>query len=221
MQVRVYHRRLRRLQIDPRSISACFVSHMHPDHCMGLPMFIQANYLLKRVEPLAIYVPSEAVGGVKQLFNLTYLFPHKVPFDLVVRGIEEGFTIQAGDVTVSAIPNSHLKNNVSFLADAGLANRMQCFSFVVKCGIKRLAYSADVGSLDEILPGVAGADLLILDAMHTDLTRLPEVAVKTGLKKIMLTHMSDDFDSSGVETACAKQGVTDVYRANEGDEILI
>jgi ribonuclease BN (tRNA processing enzyme) len=211
---------LLRCGVDPLSISAVFISHLHPDHCIGLPLFIQMNYLQKRVEPLDIYLPSEASAGFRQLLDLTYLFSHKLGFDMTIHGLEDGSAVAIGDLTVRVIQNSHLKGHSSYLASAGLPNRMQCFSFVVEGGDRRIVYSGDLSSLDDIRPILTHADLLVIDGMHIDLSRLPEVVIAAGVRRVLLTHVAEDFDFDRVKSLFNKRGLENVCLAREGFEIV-
>jgi len=53
---------LLRCGVDHDRIFAAFISHMHPDHCIGLPMLLQMMHLSGREHPLTVYLPAEAVS---------------------------------------------------------------------------------------------------------------------------------------------------------------
>ncbi len=139
-----------RLGIDPNIISHIFISHMHPDHCMGLPLLVQMMYLQKRISPLEIFLPREAEDGFKRLFYMTYLFFEKLGFEISFRGIEKGFTFSDGNISISFFQNSHLFGNKEYILRRTLPNRMQCYSMIIEAGGKKLVYSADIGSIDDL-----------------------------------------------------------------------
>ncbi len=212
---------LLRCRIDPRSINAVFMSHMHPDHCMGLPLFIQTNYLQKRSESLAVHLPSEAVDGFRRLLDLTYLFPHKLGFELTLHGLDDDSGVNIGDVRVMAKQNSHLSGHRTHLAGANLPNRMQSFSFVVQEGDRKIVYSGDLSSLDDIRPLLSQAGLLIIDGMHIDLSQLPQLAVAAGVRRVLLTHVSLGFDFEGAKPLFQKEGTESISLAREGLEMVV
>jgi len=96
---------------------------------------------------------------------------------------------------------------------------MQCLSFVIEAGSRKIVYSGDLSSLDDIIPILTGADSLVIDGMHIDLSRLPEAVIEAGVRKVLLTHVAGDFDFDKVRSLFQKQGVEDVYLASEGLEI--
>ncbi|MCK4858261.1 MAG: MBL fold metallo-hydrolase [candidate division Zixibacteria bacterium] len=207
---------LRRLDVDPRQIGTIFISHMHSDHFIGVPLFIQMNYLLERRQRLDIFLPAEAVGGMRRLLNLTYLFPHKLGFELELHKITRSFSLEMINLKVTPQANSHLQGHAKHLRGARLANKWECYSFVIESGGRKIVYSADLGDLDDLLPVLADTDLLVLDGMHVDLTQLPAVAVEHSVKRVLLTHLPEEFDFKKVKEHCRRQGLRQVYQAKEG-----
>jgi len=207
---------LRRCGVDPRRIERIFLSHLHPDHSMGLPLLIQMNFLLKRVEPLTVFLPAEAAEGFQHLLDLTYLFRHKLGFELQIVKIERGFCFEDHDIKVLAHPNKHLVGHREYLGQSNLANRMECSSFTIEVEGKKIVYSADLGGLEDLLPILPATDLLVIDGMHIVLEQLPAIALQHGIKRVMLTHLPENFDFDSARESIAKAGYQHLLKASEG-----
>jgi ribonuclease Z len=66
---------LRRLQLPLMKIDHIFISHLHGDHCLGLPGLIFTMHLLGRKKKLHIYSPP----GLRDLIDLQYRISKLVP----------------------------------------------------------------------------------------------------------------------------------------------
>lgn len=212
---------LRRCGIDTSTIRSVFISHTHPDHVSGIPMFLQMEYLMNREEPLSIYIPSEFQAVFSSMLRGMYLFKEKLRFDVTIHPIDDGFSVDHGSVRVSALRNSHLGGHREFLESKNYDNRMQCFSFTVEAEGKKLAYSADIGKTDDLDPIADHADLLVTEGMHLDLDALPDLLLKNNVRQCMLTHLPDDFDRETTRIAFSKAGYENVGFASEGLELTI
>jgi ribonuclease Z len=211
---------LRRCRINTSAIEHIFISHTHPDHVSGIPMFVQMQYLEDRREPLTIFIPSEFERAFYVMMRSLYLFPEKVGFDLTVGIIDERFEFDNGSVKIRAYANSHLTGYREFFNSRECDNRMQCFSFVVEGGGKKLAYSADVGGLDDLSDIAIDADLLLTEGMHLDLAQLPALLIEKNVKRCILTHLPDDFNRQAARSAFLKSGCN-VRFAGEGQSVDI
>jgi ribonuclease Z len=207
---------LRRLDIDPQTIGTLFISHMHSDHSMGLPLFLQMNHLLKRQERLDIFLPAEAVSTVKRVINLTYLFPDKLTFDLELHKISASLVVEMKGMHLRPQPNRHLSGQVRHLKKKRLPNRMECYSFIVQSKTSKIVYSSDIWELKDLDPVADAADLLVVDGMHVDLAGLPDLTTRHSVKKVLLTHLPEDFDFTEWRQRFASAGLRQVQRAKEG-----
>ncbi|MGB5106758.1 MAG: MBL fold metallo-hydrolase [Candidatus Zixiibacteriota bacterium] len=185
---------MRRLDLDPRKIDSIFISHMHPDHCMGLPLFVQANYVLKRRSRLDIFVPFEAVRGIRNLFDLTYLYALKLPFELEVHPFYPDSTFEMTDLKITARQNTHLSRHKELIKAARKSNRMLCYSFSILAGKSRIVYSGDIGSEKDLVGLIDNCDLLVVEQSHVDLAKLGEMIRSHRIKKTLVTHLNEQFD---------------------------
>jgi ribonuclease BN (tRNA processing enzyme) len=210
-----------RLGIDVNSINSIYISHMHADHCMGLPLLVQMMYLQKRTEPLKIYLPREAEDGFKRLFYMTYLFFEKFSFEIQFIAIEEGVDYKDDNILIEFHPNSHLHGNKDYIMQRTIPNRMQCFSMIVRSGDSKLVYSADIGSIEDIVSIIDDTDLLITEGMHIDLDDLPYLLIKTNVRQTLLTHLPADLDLALTKMDFEKSGYSNFMFAKEGLNLLI
>jgi len=207
---------MQRLGLNPRRINAVVISHLHADHVMGLPLFIQWNYILKRRSRLDIFAPSEAVAGVKSLFDLTYLYPLKLSFPIHVHPIDPGGEFSVGAVKVKAHLNSHLHRHRRLLAGSGKPNRAQCYSFVVQASRRRLVYSSDLGQAADLAGVVDAADMLVVEASHVDFAALGDLLRTAGVTRVLITHTDLGFEFPAARRELKRHEVRQVLLAREG-----
>lgn len=215
---------LHRLSVETERISGVFISHTHADHFSGLPLFIQMEHLKRREEPLDIHVPSEAAELTRGILVGMYLLPDRLSFQVSVRGLEDGSEIDCCDLTVKSIENSHLRSldgAAEIIAKSNYANQMQCFSFVVRAGSKKLLYSADIAGTGDIADHLTGCDLLVIEGMHIDLEGLPTFLLEKNVENCVLTHLPDGFDCGAARVLFEKLGYTGLSFAEEGMVIEI
>jgi ribonuclease Z len=212
---------LLRCGTDTSAIENVFISHTHPDHVNGLPMFIQMEYLNNRRESLTIHIPSEFEKAFWTTMKGFYLFPEKLNFDIVVRTVDDGYEFDDGGMRIEAHANSHLLGHREFLSSRDFDNRMQCFSFVAQVEGKKLVYSADIGSLDDLRDIALNADLLLTEGMHFDLDQLPALLIEKNVQRCILTHLSDDFGHEVVQQSFSKAGYENLGLASEGQIVDI
>ncbi len=207
---------MKRIGIDPRRIKAIVLSHLHADHVTGLPLFIQSCYILRRRTSLTIFAPSEAIGGLRSLFDLTYLYPLKIgfPIDFVALDPREGHS--SGAIKFRPVLNRHLERHLAILKGSRKPNRAQCYSFVIESGRDRIVYTADVGSVDEIANLLPNARMLVVEASHIDFGALSGIIDDPERLQVLVTHADDGFDFSGARRALKRSGVRSVSLAQEG-----
>jgi ribonuclease BN (tRNA processing enzyme) len=185
---------LLKYKIDPLLVDSIFVSHSHVDHLGGLFLLVQLMYLLRRGRSLNVYLPEEAIPGVKQFLGTCYLFPEKLNFGLSLLPITPGFEFEAQDVSLKAHSNRHLTANQTAIEDLGLDNRMQSFSFILGLPGKKIVYSGDIQSAGDLAEIAAGADILITECMHPDLRELLFLVADKGVKSTIFTHIPPELE---------------------------
>lgn len=212
---------LRRLKINPTQIGTIFISHMLSDHWIGLPLFLQMSYLLKRKERLDIFLPAEAVSVVRRLLNAAYLPPAKLPFELELHRITRSLIVEMKDMTIKPYPNQHLEPQRKIVEQLQLPNKLECYSFVIESGDRKIVYSGDIRGLEDIESILADTSLLVLEGMHVDINALPKLASVKQIKRVLLTHLAEDFDFRKSKAQFAGEGLSAVQQAKEGLTISV
>jgi ribonuclease BN (tRNA processing enzyme) len=209
---------IKRLKISQQKITSIFITHMHPDHITGLLMEIQLMHLAKRIEPLLIYVPSEAKDAIEIFLNATYLFKANLGFELVIKAIQPDPLFRDSNIAIYARENSHLQKYKNTIEDGHHPNKMQSYSFVIKTGNRKIIYSGDVGGLEDYADLVPGCDLVISEGMHIDFEGLFKTVIRSGVKNLILTHLSAEMyqNQKSLLELADKIGVKNFYVAKDG-----
>lgn len=104
--------RILRTNYSPMSLRAIFITHIHGDHCYGLPGLLASAGLLNRAEPLLIAGPPAVERFVRGVMESTEL---RLPYALEFVHVEPGWTLDTlPDVTVEAAGLSHRVPSSSF-----------------------------------------------------------------------------------------------------------
>jgi len=178
---------------DPREIDSVIISHTHADHISDLPLFLQLLHQEKRTSDLTVYLPSEAITQIGGYLDAAYLFREKLTFPLQLRPITEIMTFLEGAVIVDSIMNDHLKSNEEIIKESGYPNRMEAYSFLIRCEEDiKIFYSADIGTLEDIGNYVEGTDLLVMESTHTSFPALLQFVEERHPDNVILSHTSDD-----------------------------
>lgn len=106
---------LRRERVHLQRLSHIFITHLHGDHCFGLPGLVSTLGLLGRTAPLHLYGPPDIEPVFRPL--LSYFCPH-LGFPLCFHSIcEGGLVYNDRTVEVHAVPLQH---------------RVPCFGFLFR-----------------------------------------------------------------------------------------
>ncbi len=205
---------LLRYEISFQQINHVFITHSHIDHLGGLFLLIQMMHLARRRTPLNIHLPGEAQEGVENFLRTLYLFEEKLSLGLNLQPIKPGFVFRDEEIDVNAYLNRHLSGNEELIREYGYPNQMQSFCFVVKVDGKKIVYSGDVESSDDLARIVFDADLLITECMHPNLEKLLSLITESKVKSAVLTHVPPELE--GKEEAILKKG-----RELDFDNLLI
>ena len=167
---------------------AIFVSHPHIDHIGGLAnLFTCFHKLISRYKmqfvrdnTLDIYFPDlpllQAIKLVAYSGRST-----KLRYTLNEHRLQDGLIFEDENVRVTALHNHHL---VGTEEEGWLA-----FSFLIETEGKRVVFSGDVFSTEELLPLIGdGCDVLIMETGHHDVTQVMDFAVSHNVKNLRLTH---------------------------------
>jgi ribonuclease BN (tRNA processing enzyme) len=191
---------LLRNKIDFKEINHIFITHSHVDHLGGLFLLIQMMHLTQRKNPLNICLPQEAISGVENFLQTLYLFKEKFPLKLNLYPIKSNFVFKNEEINIRAYLNRHLSGNEEVIREYDFPNRMQSFCFVVNLSSgsvgneKKLVYSGDIGSSDDLANIVFDADLLITECMHPRLEDLLSLITESKVKSAIFTHIPVELE---------------------------
>ena len=199
----------------PEWVSHILISHTHADHVCGLLYFIQQRYLARTENPLTIYCARESIAALRQMLAFGHLYPEAMPFETMIVPIQPQNSRTVGGVALDAYPTSHLVRQRAFAAEHGYPDSGDCYAFRMQLGGKSLLYSADLGSLADLNVVTGPIDSLLIETSHVDLEMLWPWAEDRGITRIILTHLSDDFDTSQL-TLAAKFTAAEIIIAEDG-----
>ena len=188
-----------RYSVNPNDINLILISHLHGDHCGGIPFFITGSQLIfRRTEPLLILGPP----GIKELMvkAMEAMFPGS-------SGAQRRFAVEIREFSNR---NLELIGGVRFTPFLNLNPHVDpSYALRTECGGKIIGYSSDTQWTDVLLD-VAAADLFIAEAYfyekrvkgHMNYTTLMSRYGTTGAKRLVLTHMSPDMLAMRDRVAC-------------------
>lgn len=182
---------LRHHGVDPNSIDAIFITHLHGDHFGGLPFFLlDAQLYSRRRQPLIIAGPYGLEERLMQLREV--LFPGSsdvtLKFGLDIIEIAPGETRDIAGVTLSAFPMRHPCG----APPLGLR---------IAADGKSVAYTGDTEWTDDILALSNNVDLFIIECLgydrpvphHLNYHLICDHAHEITARRIVLTHLGPDM----------------------------
>lgn len=98
---------MRRMRIKFSRLNHIFISHLHGDHCFGLPGLISTLGMLGRTGALTIHGPKELAGYLEPVLDI---FCKNLPFEVVIRAVDpyrHALVMEDRSVSVYSIPLKH------------------------------------------------------------------------------------------------------------------
>jgi ribonuclease BN (tRNA processing enzyme) len=209
---------LLRNKIDPELIDLVFISHSHSDHLGGLLLLIQMMHNLRRRIPLSVYLPEEAISGIKSFLDTCYLFPDKLSLKLNLHPITHYFTFQDDGISITAYPNRHLAVNQKMIDELRVPNKMQSFCFSLNISGRKIVYSGDIESSDDLTDIIKDSDLLITECFHPRLEKLIHLIIEKRVKSTVFTHIPRELEGKekDIVIKAQKMGLENLVMAYDG-----
>ena len=198
---------LARQGIHPNTLDAILLTHLHGDHCGGVPfLLIDAMLGARRERPLIVAGPTGTRTHLATLREA--LFPGSAimtpKFPLEYREMTVAVPNRILDLVVTPRPARHTaETNPTALR--------------VEVGDRVIAYTGDTEWTDEVARIAAGADLLIAECYyyakpikwHLNYPAVAEHVRSAGAKRVILTHMSAEMlvHAGEVPEECAADGL--------------
>lgn len=197
-------RQLARAGLNHEDIDYIGISHFHPDHTADLIHFIFATRyppILKRRKPFTVIGPK-GFNEFLKLLKRPYGNWLDLPADLMkIEELDTGEKDKKefdGFIILSA-PVNHTPHSIGLRIEDTAG--------------RTIVYSGDTGYCEGIVDLATGADLLILESSfpegkevegHLTPSQAGDVAARSGIKRLLLTHFYPECLRSDVETQCRK-----------------
>jgi ribonuclease BN (tRNA processing enzyme) len=193
--------------IEHNSIDAILLTHLHGDHCGGVPfLLMDAMLSAKRARPLTVAGPRDLqrrMGEIREaLFPGSHVMAPRFPLHWIE--IEPGRPHEILDLVVTAQPARHTQEtNPTALR--------------IEVGDKVIAYSGDTEWTEDVAKVARGADLFIAECYfyekpikwHLNYPAIAAHRADMGAKRLILTHMSKEMlaQADKVPEECASDGL--------------
>jgi ribonuclease BN (tRNA processing enzyme) len=198
---------IRKFKIDPNTVRAIFISHLHGDHFGGLPFFIlDAQLVSHRMTPLTIAGPS----GLRDRLTaaMETFFPGSTELDrsfaLDIQELEPQRAHKVEGIRVRPYVVKH-------------ASGAPPFAYRFEVDGKIFCYSGDTEWVHTLCEAAKGADLFIAECyfydrqvrFHLDYTTLARHLPEIGAKRVILTHLGQDMlaHAEQIEYEAASDGL--------------
>lgn len=169
--------------VDPLTIDAVFLSHLHADHFLDMcGYYVMRKYHPTGAQPrIPVWGPSDTADRLARAYDL--------PAD---PGMTEEFDFHAHGEPVRIGP---------FLVEtAAVLHPVDAFAVKVGVGGRSVVYSGDTAACRALTDLATGADLLLCEASFRDGTDNPPdlhmtgsecgtTAVEAGVERLVLTHI--------------------------------
>ena len=173
--------------IDPRTIDAVFLSHLHPDHCIDLcGLYVIQRYHPEgaALVPLPVYGPTGTGPRMAEAYGLEEADAMDSEFSY--RDLEDRTPVRVGPFTVTPHRVNH---------------PIEAYGLRVEADGAVLAYTGDTDTCDALKPLCSNASLVLADAafvdgrdtvegIHMSGSRAAQAALDAGgVRRLMLTHI--------------------------------
>jgi len=169
--------------VDPIDVDAVLLSHLHADHCLDLAGY----YVLRKYHPAGPQprIPVWGPVGTADRMARAYDLP-------VDPGMGSEFEFHEYDGAVEVGPFR--------IEPVRVAHPVPAYGLRVSSGGRTLAYTGDTGPCDALDQLATGVDLLLAEAsfrhgetnpddLHLTGRDAGEVAARTGVPRLVLTHV--------------------------------
>jgi len=180
-------RQLVRYRLDPKTLSAVFISHSHADHMGGLPMLLQCMHLDGRKEKLIVCVPSGICSQMTLFLGLFQIYPARWSFPILFHPLEHGAVLEYSDLNLTALRNGHLDSLSVSARSLGIGSDAYSFHFYEHPDYSVL-YTSDIPSFSH-LEKTGDIYLLLAETTHITIEDIDRFAGLKGIDRTAAVHI--------------------------------
>lgn len=180
--------RLQAANCPLENLNALFITHEHPDHCGGFPLFMEKRWLAGVNTPLHVYGPEQGLDQARKAFEVFGL-PHWKGMAEVVwhdLPLEEQFLAYEDDIW-------HIVTSPTFhpVPTVGMRVVHKPSGFVT-------AYSCDTSPCEAVQKLATSVDILVHEAnllegslpnVHSSISEATDTALAANVKRLLLIHV--------------------------------
>jgi ribonuclease Z len=180
--------RLEDLGVGRDRITDIVITHFHPDHVSGLPLYIMELSLTGRRLPLAIHASPSCLQRIEAMLDLFALrrWPNMFPISFLPIPSDELAPVLSGEeFAASASPMIHLVPTTAVRVDLAAGGSV--------------VFSSDTEPSDLLVRLAKAADVLLHEASgegvgHSSAAQAGEVARRAEAKRLILVHYDPSRD---------------------------
>ena len=174
--------RLERVGVDFNAVTDLIVTHFHPDHVSGVPIFLMEMWLMGRRRPLEIFGLDETLDRLEKMMGLygwdkwPFFYPVSFPR---LPAVEMASVLDCPDFKIFSSPVQHLIPTIGLRVE--FPSR------------KVFAYSCDTEPCEQVVRLAAGADVLVHEASgatpgHSSAAQAGDIAAQADAARLYLIH---------------------------------
>lgn len=171
--------------LDLLDVSTVVVSHMHADHWAGIPNLVMGWALNGRTEPVDLYLPPGTETFFAEMLLTAYMTPRRLGFD--IRYHELAPVSLPDGMRLRPFRTAHLDKYEDLARKHSLS--FPSFGYVLECDSRKILFSQDIASEEDLRPELEGTELLICDMAHVDPSRVLALAAEHGVGRVIFTHV--------------------------------
>lgn len=208
-------RALQAQRVDLSSVNEIVITHMHADHCAGLPAVLTAMHVLGRKEPIVIRIPYTQLEFVNLWLANLFIYKGRMSFDFNLIPIRTGKVPVGSESELEFNQTRHLEKYAQYAGSFGISPLS--FSIIVREKNRTFFFSSDINSTDEVKSFVEMNSVSLIEATHPPMVEIAEMA-KSAAGNIFFTHIPRELEPEGewTEELRVQHGVFNLNMVHDG-----
>lgn len=189
--------KIKKLNLEPRSITSLLVTHIHPDHIYGLPSLVHS--LMLDEGRIRLFGSAESVHLCKDLLDLFHLREKKIKTRIDFVPLDAGESFELGDsIHCASLKVPHSPSSLAFHFRFNEEKKELVYSGDTPCDPFLFQFAAGMDYLvhDCSAPSRVFKDYPSLKAMHTHSLQLGQHSQRYGIKCLVPCHFFGELDFS-------------------------